>query len=163
MGTHTQTVKVTTLIMAMSGVKLSPKCMEVYNDIQKGKKHQYAIFYIKDGEIDLEKIGALGNNYDDFLKDLQQKDGSKDDCRYSLYDYPYEFKPEGADTQIKMKLFLLCWCPDSSAIKKKMLYSSSFDTLKRAFVGVAKIIQANDESEVNQATVEDILRSTDRN
>ena len=41
--------------------------------------------------------------------------------------------------QSKSKIFLLCWCPDSAAIKKKMLYSSSFDTLKRAFVGVHKV------------------------
>ena len=64
--------------------------------------------------------------------------------------------------QSKSKIFLLCWCPDTAAIKKKMLYSSrlvksqdgiftkfhSFDTLKRAFVGVHKIIQANDQSDV---------------
>ena len=75
----------------------------------------------------------------------------------------------------------MSWCPDSSKIKKKMLYSSSFDTLKRgnlsrfptertlnfsslsAFVGVHKVIQANDKSECEQAAVEEILRSTDRN
>merc|ERR1712002_418863 len=125
-----------TIIMAMSGVKLTEKCMTVYNEIQKAKKHRYAIFYIKDGEIDVEKLGDLGNNYDQFLGDLQQKDGAKDD-------YEYKYHPDGAEAQFKSKIFLLCWCPDSSAIKKKMLYSSSFDTLKRAFVGVHKVIQAN--------------------
>jgi len=39
----------------------------------------------------------------------------------------------------------------------------SFDTLKRAFVGVHKVIQANDKSECEQGCVEEILRSTDRN
>jgi hypothetical protein len=39
----------------------------------------------------------------------------------------------------------------------------SFDTLKRAFVGVHKVIQANDKSECAQDAVEEILRSTDRN
>ena len=73
----------------------------------------------------------------------------------------------------------MSWCPDSAKIKKKMLYSSSFDTLKRAFVGVHKVIQANDKSECEQVlsvktadnisltalfqrSVEEILRSTDR-
>ena len=37
---------------------------------------------------------------------------------------------------------LLCSCKDSSAIKM-MLYSSSFDTLNSAFIGVHKEIQAN--------------------
>ena len=39
----------------------------------------------------------------------------------------------------RSKLFLMSWCPDSAKIKKKMIYSSSFDTLKKAFVGVHKV------------------------
>merc|ERR1712142_1171145 len=81
--------------MAMSGVKLTEKCMTVYNEIQKAKKHRYAIFYIKDGEIDVEKLGELGNSYEQFLKDLQQKDGAKDDCRFAVYDYEYKYHPDG--------------------------------------------------------------------
>ena len=136
--------------------------MNVYNDIQKGKKHLYAIFVIKNGEIDVEKLGKKENTYEQFLRDLQQKDGAKDDCRYGVYDYQYKFAPEGADAQVKSKIFLLCWCPDSSAIKKKMLYSSSFDTLKRAFVCVHKVIQENGHDEVEQAAVGEVLRATDR-
>ena len=41
----------------------------------------------------------------------------------------------------KQKLFLMNWCPDSAKIKKKMLYASSFDNLKKALVGVHKFIQ----------------------
>merc|ERR1712179_82099 len=105
----TRPVNNNTTNMAMSGVKLTEKCMTVYNEIQKAKKHRYAIFYIKDGEIDVEKLGDLGNNYEQFLGDLQQKDGAK-------------YDPDGAEAQFKSKIFLLCWCPDSSATKKKMLY-----------------------------------------
>merc|ERR1712025_126391 len=149
--------------MAMAGTKPDPECMKVYDEILKDKKHRYAIFVIKDGKIVVEKKGDLKNTYDTFLGDLQQKDGGKDDCRYALNDYQYEYKPEGAEPQTKSKLFLLAWCPDSSPIKKKMLYSSSFDALKKAFNAVAKIIQANDESEVSQQAIEEILRATDRN
>jgi len=149
--------------MAMSGVKLTESCMTSYTDIQKGKKNRYAIFLIKDGQIDVEKIGERNNGYSDFLNDLHQKDGDADDCRYGLYDYEYKYNPDGAESTFKSKMFLMSWCPDSSRIKKKMLYSSSFDTLKRAFVGVHKVIQANDKSDCAQDVVEDILRSTDRN
>ena len=34
----------------------------------------------------------------------------------------------------KQKLFLMSWCPDSAKIKKKMLYASSFETLKKSLV-----------------------------
>merc|ERR1712080_310216 len=95
-------------IMAMSGVKLTSQCMETYNEIQKAKKHRYAIFLIKDGSIDLEKVGDRANGYEDFLGDLQQKDG------------------DGAESTFNSKIFLMCWCPDNARIKKKMVYSSSF-------------------------------------
>jgi hypothetical protein len=48
-------------------------------------------------------------------------------------------------------------------VKSQLGLFFSFDTLKRAFVGVHKVIQANDKSECAQDAVEEILRSTDRN
>merc|ERR1712080_248975 len=135
-----------------------------HTDTQKNKKYTYAIFVIKNGNlIDVVKLAEKGKTYPEFLKDVQVKDGDKDDCRYAVYEWTYQFNPEGAEAQAKSKLFLLAWCPDTAPIKKKMLYSSSFDTLKKAFVGVHKIIQANDESEISQEEVEGILRATDRN
>lgn len=47
-------------------------------------------------------------------------------------------------------------------VKKKMLYSSSFDALKKSLVGVQKYIQATDLSEASQDAVEEKLRATDR-
>jgi cofilin len=54
------------------------------------------------------------------------------------------------------------WCPDSAKIKKKMLYASSFDNLKKSLVGVHKFIQATDASEASEGEVEKQLRATDR-
>jgi len=56
----------------------------------------------------------------------------------------------------------MSWCPDTARIKKKMLYSSSFDALKKALVGVHKYIQATDAAEASKESVEEKLRSTDR-
>jgi cofilin len=41
----------------------------------------------------------------------------------------------------RQKLFLMSWCPDTAKVKKKMLYSSSFDALKKSLLGVQKYIQ----------------------
>lgn len=41
----------------------------------------------------------------------------------------------------KQKLFLMLWCPDTATVKRKMVYSSSFDALKKALHGVSKTIQ----------------------
>lgn len=38
----------------------------------------------------------------------------------------------------------MSWCPDTAKIKKKMLYSSSFDALKHALEGVGKYIQVRE-------------------
>ena len=88
-------------------------------------------------------MGDRNNSYQDFLNDLHQKDGDADDCRYGVYDYDYQFNPDGAEATFKSKIFLMSWCPDSSKIKKKMLYSSSFDTLKRgeSFISVTDVCQ----------------------
>ena len=57
-----------------------------------------------------------------------------------VYDYEYTFLPEGThEPQLKSKIFIMCWCPDDGPIRKKMLYSSSFDTLKKAYVGHKKV------------------------
>merc|ERR1712073_249544 len=97
-----------------------------------------------------------------FLKYLSVKDeAGKDLCRYAFYDYEYQFTPQGGDSVMRSKLFLLNWCPETSAIKNKMLYASSFDSLKRAFEGV-KILQANDFSDIEKDAVEKELRALDR-
>jgi hypothetical protein len=78
---------------------------------------------VQDGEIQVETLGAKGRTYNEFLEDLQQKDGDKDDCRfcpthlstapsctalhcsalpcrYAVHDYQYQYKPQGAEAQV---------------------------------------------------------------
>merc|ERR1711962_1281278 len=130
-----------------SGVAVSDECKTYFEDIKKAKKYRYVVFYIKEEKsIVVESVG--------------DRDSSYDDC---LYDYEYEHQCQGTtESSKKQKLFLMAWCPDSAKIKKKMLYSSSFDALKKSLVGVHKFIQATDLSEASEGEVEKQLRSTDR-
>lgn len=146
----------------MSGVKLTNECTETYQVIQKDKKYRYAIFKIQDGEIHLDKTGDRNSTYEQFMTEIQVKDGDNDDCRYAVYDYDYVQEAEGTEASHRSKLFLMSWCPDTAKIKKKMIYSSSFDNLKKAFVGVHKVIQANGVDELEQEYVEGVLKATDR-
>ena len=41
-------------------------------------------------------------------------------------------------------------CPDTARIKKKMLYSSSFDALKKSLVGVQKYFQVSADAQIRQ-------------
>merc|ERR1712212_1032770 len=80
----------------------------------------------------VEKIGGRDSSYEDFLADLMAC--GPEDCRYGLYDFEYEHQCQGTSEKTrKEKLLLMSWCPDTARIKKKMLYSSSFDALKNAW------------------------------
>jgi len=145
-----------------SGVAIADDCKAIFEEIKKNKSHRYCVFYIKEEKsITVEFKGDRDASYEDFLRDLQSAgDG---ECRYGLYDFEYEHQCQGtAESSKKQKLFLMSWCPDSAKIKKKMLYASSFETLKKSLVGVHKYIQATDASEASASEVEKQLRSTDR-
>lgn len=145
-----------------SGVKVADSCKTIYEEVKKDKKYRYVIFHIKDGkEIDIEKIGNRDLSYDDFLADI--KNAGNEECRYGLFDFEYTHQCQGtSDISKKQKLFLMLWCPDTATVKRKMVYSSSFDALKRALPGLSKSIQATDLNEASQETVEDVLRRNDR-
>ena len=52
-------------------------------------------------------------------------------------------------------IFFFMYCPDTARIRKKMLYSSSFDYLKKRFVGIKKVVNINDESDLKEEFVKD--------
>ncbi|KAF5288054.1 hypothetical protein FQR65_LT12104 [Abscondita terminalis] len=145
-----------------SGVTVADICKTTYEEIKKDKKHRYVIFYIRDEkQIDVEVIGKRDEEYEQFLVKLQG--GGESDCRYGLYDFEYMHQCQGTtESSKKQKLFLISWCPETAKVKKKMLYSSSFEALKKALVGVQKTIQANEISDASREVVEEKLRATDR-
>ena len=80
-----------------------------------------------------------------------------------MYVFEYEHQCQGTtESSKKQKLFLMYWCPDSAKIKKKILYPSSFDNLKKSLIGIHKYIQATDSSEASKTEVEKQLRSNDK-
>lgn len=148
-----------------SGVAVDDECKTIFEDIRIAKKHRYAIFHIKDEKkIVVECIGDRDATYDDFLDKIRNaEDNNKVDCRYGLFDFEYTHQHQGTtDVSKKAKLLLMLWCPDNAVVKKKMLYSSSFDAIKKTFHGVHKCIQATDDSEACYNVVEEKLRSGDR-
>jgi len=142
---------------------VADECNQSYNDIKRGKKYRFIIFHIKDErQIAIEMVGEKEKSYDDFLKILE--DFGPNECRYALFDFEYEHLCQGTAEQMKRsKLVLMLWCPDTAKIKKKMLYSSSWDALKKAFEGVGKYVQATDMSEASYDAVLEKCKSTDRN
>ena len=108
--------------------------------------------------IDVESTGPRNAVYSEFLEQLQK---FKTECRYCVFDFPAHVPVEGGGERQSMtvdRLVLMTWCPESSKIKQKMLYSSSFDALKKALVGVYKYVQACDFEEVSEEALEEHFR-----
>lgn len=142
-----------------SGVTVSATAKTVYEEVKKDKKYRYIIYHIKDEKvIEVESTGARDAKYQDFYETLQK---FKTDCRYCVFDFPLKINVEGSGDQAPMsvdRLVLMTWCPENSKIKQKMLYSSSYDALKKALVGVYKYVQACDFDELSEEAIEEAFK-----
>jgi len=129
----------------MSGIAISNDVVEKYQELKLGHNYRYIILTMSSNlsEVIVEKTAGPSANYDDFLRDLP-----KDDCRYAIYDF--EYTKDGGQ---RNKIVFAVWCPESSKIKPKMLYTSTKDSLKKKLVGLAVEIQATDSSEISREAV----------
>jgi len=142
--------------MAMSGVKLDDACKTKYEEVQKKHLHRYVTFHIKDDkEIVVDKVGARDATFNEFIDAVKQKDGSSEDCRYAILDYEFTLEAQGTEASQRDAIMLFMYCPENARIKKKMIYSSSFDTVKRAFNGIKKAVNINDESDLTEEFVKE--------
>merc|ERR1712212_226953 len=132
-------------------MSLTEECMAVYNNILESKSLRYAIFTIEEGRVVVETTADLNgphSTYADFLATIIQNHV----CKYGLF--MYTFQPEGAGTTIMSGLLLISWIPDNLPIEKRIFYTSNFETLKEAFVGVDVKILATDADYLEQGVVE---------
>jgi len=142
----------------MSGVALDNDSKKLYDDLQKKTNSvpRFLTFHIEnDTIIKVDKKGARDASFSDFVDAMRQKDGNNDDCRYGVLDYEFTLEAQGTEASHRDAIVLIMYCPESAKIKKKMLYSSSFDTVKKAFLGVKKAFNINDESDLNEEFVKE--------
>jgi cofilin len=141
-----------------SGVSVSALSKTAYEEVKKDKKHRYIFYHIKDNTvIEVESYGSRDETYTQFLEKLGH---FKSECRYCLFDFPASIPVEGVQEKSSMsvdRLVLMLWCPGDANVKQKMLYSSSYDALKKALVGVYKYVQANDYDDASISSVQDKL------
>ncbi|KAF2073165.1 hypothetical protein CYY_005518 [Polysphondylium violaceum] len=123
-----------------SGVKLAGNCVATYEELKLKKTLRAIIYKIgdKSQEIEVEETLPASSSFADVIAKL-----SDSECRYVIVDFAYDH--EGP----KNKICFVAWCPDTANIKKKMLYTSSKDSLRKALNGVAVEIQGTDKSEVS--------------
>merc|ERR1711879_141743 len=122
-----------------SGVKVNDEGVAIYNDmkLKKNGGYRWITFVIKDEkEIFIDQKGDLAQSFEDFKKVLPE-----DEPRYGLVDIKYTTD----DGRAQEKLTFVMWSPDDkTTVKKKMLYASSKEAIKKKMTGVMKELQAND-------------------
>jgi len=145
------------LTMSQSGAQVSPECITKYSELKTAKTIKYIIFKLSDDnkEIVVEDSSA-DDDWDAFREKLiNAKSKTKSGAltkgpRYAVYDFNYTLSSgEGA----RSKITFIAWSPDDAGIQPKMIYASSKDALKRSLNGLAVDLQANDEDDIEHATV----------
>ncbi|KAB2575876.1 Actin-binding cofilin/tropomyosin type [Lasiodiplodia theobromae] len=152
--------------MASSGVSVSPDCVSIFNDLKLGKELKWIVYQIADNGKEIvvehsekkteESEEEQWNRFREFLLNSKTKNKAGKEgrgARYAVYDVMYDAAAGSYGEGLRNKITFLSWIPDDLAPWPKMVYSSSKDAIKRALTGVALDIQANDDADIEFATV----------
>ncbi|CAI9715497.1 ADF-H domain profile [ [Octopus vulgaris] len=146
-----------------SGIIVSQQVIDLFHDIKSKKKIRYCILDLNDTETALVpgecvlkpepvdvSLCAVKKEWESFCSKL-----TLNDCLYIIYDMNYQ-RPGGARRD---KLLLISWCPESSSTRKKMIYTSTLNTLKSALAGIQVEVQSNDLGDLD---FEEVLQKVDK-
>jgi len=132
-----------------SAVPVDDRCVEVYNEMKLKKTQKFLIYKIENEKIIIEYQGDPSESYDDFKVKLPENEP-----RYCVVDFDYSTD----DGRPQNKLLFVFWSPDCSKVKDKMVYASSLDNIKKKLNGIAKVVQANDPSEVDRDELTKLMK-----
>jgi len=133
----------------MSAVPVSDDCIDKFNEMKLKHNKRFIIYKIENEKIVIEHEADSDATYADFNDKLPDAEP-----RYAVVDFAYSTD----DGRPQSKLLFVLWSPDNSPVKFKMVYASSKDNIKRKLVGVAKELQANDRSEVEELEVVKLMK-----
>ncbi|XP_064612624.1 uncharacterized protein LOC135476512 [Liolophura sinensis] len=132
-----------------SGVKVSPEAEATIAQL-RSRALRCALFKINDdcSQIVTDKTypkedfgdGATGEDILDALK----KELPEKEPRYALLDFSFV----NEESHARESVVFVAWSPDSSQVKKKMLYAASKGYIQKA-AGNVKIVQATDPAELD--------------
>lgn len=136
--------------MSSTGVLVTDECRNAYDSLKLSKALRYIVFKISDDykEVVVESTGDRSATYEDFLNAL-----TPNEVRYAVVDF--EFETVGGR---RNAILFILYSDDLAPIKKKMVYASSKDALRRALTGIAVNIQASRKEELEYDEVLDTVR-----
>jgi len=121
---------------------VNPECIAEFNEFKLKNKNRYILFKLSDNlkEVVIEKKAPVDTPYSDFVAELPDQD-----CRYAVYNFEYDSGSDGH----RAKIVFFIWAPDTAPTKKKMIYASTKDAIKKAFQGLSVEMQATDKAEAD--------------
>ncbi|GAQ84988.1 Actin depolymerizing factor [Klebsormidium nitens] len=127
---------------ASSGVGVEDDCKLKFLDLKNKRAYPWIIFKVDDakGIVVVERLGKADEDYEVLRAALPEND-----CRYLVYDYNFVTE----DNCQKSKIFFIAWSPDTSPVRRKMIYATSKDRFRRELDGVQLEIQATDQTEID--------------
>ncbi|KXJ19434.1 cofilin [Exaiptasia diaphana] len=146
--------------MAMSGIKMAPELKEFFNTMNIKKTHKYAFFKLSSDQkfvvLDEENLGPKVTTktkeedkvYFEQLKNVLETN----EPRYILYDFGFQGK-EGREYR---KLGFMYWCSNDCPVKKRMIYASTKDDVRKCF-GNKPEFQLNELSDLDYEEFSDVM------
>jgi len=149
--------------MATSGIAIDKKLTEVYGKMQKNNPPHYCVlvFRITKDEKTVvldEEASKTRADYESFsgddkyvaIKKYICETAKEDDCFYFAVDCR-EKSDAKAGKKAETKPGFFIWAPDTAPLKKKMLISSTKETLKKKLEGIAeKNLHCSDFTDLNE-------------
>jgi len=129
-----------------SGVTIDAECVKAFEDVKKHRLHKYVLFTLNDKRdcILVLKRADPDATYDNLVEDLLS---NKMGC-FAAYNCDVSL-PNGRKFD---KISLIYWMPEDSAVKNKMIYSSSKDSFTKFLQWSNKCYQANDQDDLRWDT-----------
>jgi len=142
--------------MSQSGATVSAECISTFNELKIGKNNKFIIYKLSDDltEVVVDQTSADGDweQFRTALLDAKVTIRGKETSspRWAVYDLEYNLA-SGEGT--RNKIVFLAWSPDDAAIKARMVYASSKESLKNSLVGIGMEIQANEPDELEESEI----------
>ena len=128
-----------------SGVAVDNACIDAVQGLVKQRKYTGVTLRITPDlsavklENTFNQSSSPKDDWTKFTKDLPD-----DDCRFAIYDFPYEHQGS-----MKTRVVFLLWSPEYSKVKSKMIYASSQEGVTSKVDGIQRQIQATDRDEIS--------------
>ncbi|MFE5556695.1 actin-binding ADF family protein [Streptomyces sp. NPDC056544] len=123
-----------------SGTQVEDSVISAFKEL-KTKKAANTVFYRLSDDLSTIVPDYQGKlTHDELLEKLPAGEP-----RYVVYDLTYS---KGDGEGQRGKIVLISWCPDGTTVKKKMVHTSSYNTLRSMLDGVHMYVQASDLSDV---------------